>query len=865
MKRILVLLFFPVWLSAEIEEPFEQGTFPESSDWLGDTGEFSAVENDFLQMNADPDNGDVYISAPFQPAEHDSLEWEIQFALDFPPSANNRLRIYLASDTQNPAEANQAFFLQAGERGTDDAVELYHLEDNSETKIFRSSDGLARQHRDDLRIKVLYNQSEWTLKVDTLGTGLYQDNATGYQTMESDAKYVSFRCFYTSTRADRFTFDYLYAGHERIDTLPPSVDTVIAKSPDTLSVQLSKPVEVPGMPTGEHFEVLPHSIQPDTFAFDPLIPNEITLFFDEELPVREPLALITSGLTDYDGNVSPEQTDTFIYFFPVRNEIVVNEIMFDPSTATDLPDREFVELHNTTRWPVETGGWKLANDNSFTTLPEATIPGGGYLILCPTTATEDYEEFGATVGVANWPGFKIQEDHVTLRNAAGELMFHLAYQKEWLDDPQKEDESGWSLEMVDTENPCGQNNNWKASVHEAGGTPGDENSVKSNNSDRQVPFVERIKVQDSATIEVQFDQPLDSSSAADPENYTIIPISRNPDSLTFLEPGYSSIALHFDPPLPQRQKYRLETGEIENCTGNSAGFASDIHFGIPEIPERGDILLNEILFNTYSGGNEFVEIVNASDDKVFDLRELYVANKNEISGNLESVRKVSEGQHFLFPGDYKVLTRDPDGVLPLYETGSEQDFIQISPFISLTNDAGNIYLLTGAEDTIDRFHYHEDMHFDMLPDVEGVSLERIRQDRPSGDENNWHSAAEDAGFATPGLPNSQHRGSPEVADQCEVEPKVFAPGKTGLADFAELVCEFEETGYLMTVSVYNLRGQKITELTNNKFTGRETSVKWDGQYSSSGMLPSGTYLMVAEIVHPEGKTKTLRLPVTLSE
>ncbi len=49
----------------------------------------------------------------------------------------------------------------------------------------------------------------------------------------------------------------------------------------------------------------------------------------------------------------------------------------------------------------------------------------------------------------------------------------------------------------------------------------------------------------------------------------------------------------------------------------------------------------------------------------------------------------------------------------------------------------------------DHFAYREQMHFDLLKDKEGVSLERLSPDGASDDPRNWHSAASAVGYATP--------------------------------------------------------------------------------------------------------------------
>ncbi|MDZ7848102.1 MAG: lamin tail domain-containing protein [Owenweeksia sp.] len=61
-----------------------------------------------------------------------------------------------------------------------------------------------------------------------------------------------------------------------------------------------------------------------------------------------------------------------------------------------------------------------------------------------------------------------------------------------------------------------------------------------------------------------------------------------------------------------------------DCNGN-VGALDTLLFALPSLPQAGELIINELLFNPPSGGADFVEIYNHSD-KYFDLSNLRLGN-----------------------------------------------------------------------------------------------------------------------------------------------------------------------------------------------------------------------------------------------
>ena len=68
-------------------------------------------------------------------------------------------------------------------------------------------------------------------------------------------------------------------------------------------------------------------------------------------------------------------------------------------------------------------------------------------------------------------------------------------------------------------------------------------------------------------------------------------------------------------------------------------------FGLPDSVKKGDIIINEIMFNPLSGGSDYIEIVNISD-KILSLKNMKFANIDD--GILDNIKVISTEQHLFF-------------------------------------------------------------------------------------------------------------------------------------------------------------------------------------------------------------------------
>jgi hypothetical protein len=113
------------------------------------------------------------------------------------------------------------------------------------------------------------------------------------------------------------------------------------------------------------------------------------------------------------------------------NKIVLNEIMFHPSTENT--NHEWLELHNTDSAPVNLTGWQFTKGINFT-FPNVTIPAGGYLVVAANV--EAFQAKHPTVPnvVGGWIGrLSNSDEEIELETVTGEEvdLVHYASEGDW--------------------------------------------------------------------------------------------------------------------------------------------------------------------------------------------------------------------------------------------------------------------------------------------------------------------------------------------------------------------------------------------------------------------------------------------------
>ncbi len=574
--------------------------------------------------------------------------------------------------------------------------------------------------------------------------------------------------------------------------------------------------------------------------------------------------LTCSNLSDCSGNILNPNTANLSYYIAKTFDVVINEIMCDPDPSVALPNGEYLELKNKSNYSVSLNNWTIQVNSTVKTIPSIVIPSGGYVALMSASTKLMY--------VGNFPGLNVLEvpsfpsltntsGTIILRDNNGIMIHTVSYYDSWYADAIKAD-GGWSLEMIDANNPCGEADNWKASVSADGGTPAYANSIAASNPDLIAPMLDHISVLGTDTLQFYFNETIDSLTYLNSLHYTFDNGLVASSTIIPIASDFKSVKVKLSTPLQLGVIYTgtVTTGVLD-CAGNPVGANNSARFALPQAVAVGDIVINEVLFDPNTGGEEFIEIYNKSN-KTIDLFNVYTSDYDTLTNTVLNKKAISTDGYLFFPNEYLLLSRNGNTVKSQYTTQNPNAFLNVSALPSLSTE--DVVALSTANDTaIDYLIYSDKMHFPLLNITKGVSLERIDFNRPSNDKTNWNSASSQVGFATPGYRNSQYM-STDAASVFSVSPETFSPDNDGYNDVININYSLNESGKYANITIYDAKGRFVKYLVKNELLGTTGTFSWNGITEQNEKAPIGIYVIYAEITDLAGKLTKHKIACVLA-
>ena len=547
-----------------------------------------------------------------------------------------------------------------------------------------------------------------------------------------------------------------------------------------------------------------------------------------------------------------------------ENDIVINEIMADPSPSVALPEWEYIELYNASESAININDWKIIIGKKELQFNEnIIIQSDEYLILCHKDALDDMTAFGNCHGFSS---FQITNSgsSITLVDENENLISTVSFNISWHSTSYKKD-GGWSLEQIDAFNPCAGKSNWGSCNNKNGGTPGTINSIASSNI--IAPKLDHINPSSSNEIEVFFNQNMNLEDLQNIDNYFIKELNLYPEKAETLQYKNDYVKLTFDYIFEEGKLYTLNINNVTNCKDIPPEEEIEIRFGMPSVVSRNDIVINEILFNPISPGVDYLELYNRSD-KVIDLKEIMFGTIKETFPNPAdtTLKEICADSRIMLPHSYILLSLDQEIVRYQYDVEEGNNFLDVESFPSLPNEEGHVIICDKGRTTIDEMKYSDKMHYDLLSITQGVALERISTKNPSLDENNWHSASFNFNYGTPGYRNSVAKDDVTDSKENEIDiiPEIFSPDGDAKDDICGIYYNLDDIGYTLNIKIFNSDGLLIRNLFNNNLVSKEGCVYWDGSDDNNRSISSGIYIVQTEIFDLNGNVKRCRNVVVVA-
>lgn len=847
---------------AQLAEHFSDGNFTVNPAWTGNTGDWQVNAALQLQSNSTAANSSFYLSTSSNLATVAEWEWYVQ--LGFNTSSTNYADVFLtASAGDISAGSTTGYFVRIG--STDDDICLYRKDGGTQVKLIDGVNGLLNSSNNIVKIRVTRDgNNHWTLLRDGSGSGtnFIAEGVAQDATYRTGAYFGILVKQSTASFFQRHYFDDITISPYVPDIIPPSIQRANATTANSVDVLFDEPVELTSSQLATNYTVDNSIGIPAVATRDGLNASLVHLTFTGSLPPRIALQLIVNGVKDLAGNISRNASAPFVYFVPYRHDILIDEIMADPTPVAGLPAYEWIELRNVSPFAIDLKDWRVGDAGSSSgPLPAFVLKPDSMVIVCGTTAATALTPYGPVLALTGFPSLDNTNDVVYLAGPQGNTIHAVNYTDKWYGNELKK-EGGWSLEMKDYKNPCGGTTNWSASTDVQGGTPGRINAINAVVADKEAPRIIRAYAADPFTISILFNEPLDSAKAATAV-YSISDAIGTPLTVIVAPPLFDLVILRLGVALQENKVYAITVTGITDCSGNDIGTVNNkVKAGLAKPAGKRDIVINEVLFNPRPGGNDFVEIYNRGNS-IIDLQQLFLANRNA-AGAISSMAAFSTGNRLLFPGAFAVATTGADIIQQQYIVKDSTAFCEVPAMPAYNDDKGDVVLLNAQGEIIDELLYNEQWHFRLIDNNEGISLERIDYNDITQKQDNWHSAAASAGFATPSAKNSQYRPEEALQAAISISPEIVSPDNDGIDDVVTIAYEFPSPGYVANITIFDAAGRVARLLQQSALCGIKGNFRWDGLGEKYQPLPVGIYIVYTQVFNLEGKQKQFKQAIVLA-
>lgn len=451
------------------------------------------------------------------------------------------------------------------------------------------------------------------------------------------------------------------------------------------------------------------------------------------------IAIVDAALDDDTTNNFSYKNIPGVSINEVRNDIVINEIMYAPTS----PQPEWIEIYNRSDKSINLKNYKIADASDTVKIitQSVTINTNEFFVIAKDTLIFTYYNINSGYVLAAFPTLNNTNDKVILLDSLNRIIDSLFYSSSWGGSNNK------SLERVDVTLSSTDSSNWRSSKSIFNATPGTYNSVTQKDFDLladdilftpKFPFVgDTVKISASIknigknsaqfSIELFEDTNLDSI----PDLLIESTASLNLASLDSSAYQFNYVVEN----LQDKKAFYVKVLFVQDQDTTNNSFYKTIEPGFP----NQTIVINEIMFAPFGGEPEWIELFNNSDVDI-NLKDWVVWDV------VTTPVKATIKNDFIIPANgYVVLTKDSSIIN--YHRFISSEILEIS-LPSFNNDQDGVVIKDNRGIAIDSVFYSN-----QWGGTNGFSLERISTSNLSNNQFNWLSSF-DVEQSTPGRINS---------------------------------------------------------------------------------------------------------------
>ena len=825
-------------------EKFDNQSVP--SYFEGNISRFTILNNRLYLNHISPDPQNESQIMRYAPIKYgEPLWWELNVSLDFTPSPQNNLKIYLASSHPNLKNAENAWFLQVGgETGDQDKLSLFRQKNNQRTLLAESKPGILGDKAFNISFRVqLDEKGFWQVftKADSSQIWLPSFDYSGKE--ELKGFYTGLLLTYTASRAKQFNFDDWKMEGLLLDLTKPVVDKWSVNFLQHLEIYFSKPLD---KATNKLLDFQCREVEGEkktikSVTLDSVNPYLLHFYFDTIKP---------NVTYEFQGKVtdrSKNENNISFYFDkktgvkPLPGDLLFTEILAAPSSGKQA---EFIELHNPTKQFIQLVSAKIMVNKSTLELPDLILSPGEYLVIHHLKDSLFFKEVKHTFGSSSFP---------SLPNAGGTLeLMELGVSLDkmtyglfpaW----QHSVATGKSLEKRSLSHLSDCLLNWISCSNDMGHSMGIENDAFYLALPFFEPLADHIFPSSADTLQFIAHVPLKWPDTTDVSLFT----NQNLEIKSITKGSQSNEwTLHLKKPIDSGIIYPFNVLKgLKNCLGQENNQPQAMRLAIPQKPAKEEsIFINEILFDALPFQKPFVEI-QVNTKYPIDMNYLHWGDRKEVNFS----------QRVLFPFEPYAITENPAALIQQYGSSTENKRIIAGETPLLNRTQGSMSLFYDELET-DIITYDKAWHSPWLRSTTGISLERKGAQSKGSNQSGWLSAAGFKTGASPGRENTSFGKEQSLVNEAVfLNPPSFTP-------YNQLQCctiSPVNSGSIVNIRIFDSLGNEVKYLVKNQVLGSNDEICWDGKQQYEVPLAQGHYIWWIELLNANGVRTIFRLLSTL--